>query len=150
MPCAPSGGKAPVRIVLDTNVVVSALLWRGTPHRLRDAIRQRPDAQLYTSAALLDELVRVLARSFAAKRLALIGVSARTLVTDYALAADLVTPLAVPSVIAADPDDDRVIAAAVAAEADLVVSGDRHLLALGTHQSIRIVSPAEAIALIAP
>lgn len=146
MPCAPSGGGVPVRIVLDTNVVVSALLWRGTPHRLRDAIRQHPDTQLFTSAALLDELANVLARSFAAKRLALIGTSARTLITDYALAADLVTPLAVGSVIAADPDDDHVIAAAVAAEADLVVSGDRHLLALGMHRTIRIVAPAEALA----
>ncbi len=149
MPCAPSGDGAPVRIVLDTNVVVSALLWRGTPHRLRDTIRQHPSTQLFTSAALLDELARVLARPFAAKRLALIGTSARTLITDYALAADLVTPLAVPPVIAADPDDDRVIAAAVAATADLIVSGDSHLLDLGTHRTIRIVTPADALRVIA-
>lgn len=135
-----------MRIVLDTNVVVSALLWRGTPHRLREAIRQHAGTELFTSAALLDELARVLARPFAAQRLALIGADARALLADYALAADLVTPLAVPSVIAADPDDDHVIAAAVAAEADLVVSGDRHLLALGTHRTIRILTPAEALA----
>jgi predicted nucleic acid-binding protein len=61
-----------------------------------------------------------------------------------------VTPLEVPPVIAADPDDDHVIAAAVAAEADLVISGDRHLLTLGTHQSIRIVTPVEALGLIVP
>ena len=106
MPCAPSGGGAPVRIVLDTNVVVSALLWRGTPYRLRDAIRQNPATQLFTSAALLEELARVLARPFAVRRLALIGASARTLLTDYALAADVVMPLATPPVVADDPDDD--------------------------------------------
>jgi putative PIN family toxin of toxin-antitoxin system len=137
-----------VRIVLDTNVVVSALLWRGTPHRLRDAIRQNPDTKLSTSAVLLDELAKVLARPFATRRLALIGTSARTLITDYALAADVVTPLAVLSVIAADPDDDHVIAAAGAARADLIVSGDRHLLDLGTHGGIRILSPAQALATI--
>jgi predicted nucleic acid-binding protein len=49
-------------------------------------------------------------------------------------------------VIAADPDDDHVIAAAMAAMADLIVSGDRHLLALGTHRSVRILTPAEALA----
>jgi hypothetical protein len=36
-----------VRIVLDTNVVLSALLWRGTPHRLREAIRAQPSAKRY-------------------------------------------------------------------------------------------------------
>ena len=146
MPCAPNGGGAPVRIVLDSNVVVSALLWRGTPHRLREAIRQHSGTQLFTSAALLDELARVLARPFAAKRLTLIGTNARTLIPDYALAADVVTPRAVPSVIAADPDDDHVIAAAIAAEADLIVSGDRHLLALGTHHGMPIVTPADGLA----
>lgn len=85
-----------------------------------------------------------------AKRLAVVGRTARQVLADYLDAADLVTPFAVPSVIPADPDDDHVIAAAVAAGADVISSGDRHLLALGTHEGIRIVSPAEALALIAP
>jgi hypothetical protein len=138
-----------MRIVLDTNVVLSALLWRGTPHHLREAIRMQPSTQLFTSAVLLAELAEVLNRPMAAKRLALIGRSLQDVLADYTLAADVVIPLATPAVIAADPDDDHVIAAAVAAEADLVVSGDRHLLTLGTHQNIRIVSPAEAVGLIA-
>jgi putative PIN family toxin of toxin-antitoxin system len=137
-----------VRIVLDTNVVLSALLWRGTPYRLLEAARQREQVQLFTSTVLLEELAEILVRLAPAKRLAIIGRTARQVLADYVDVADLVTPLAVPSVIAADPDDDHVIAAAVAAEADLIVSGDRHLLALGTHQSIRIVTPAEALATI--
>jgi len=76
----------------------------------------------------------------------LIGVSARALLTDYTLAAEVVTPVAVPPVIADDPDDDQVIATAVAAAADLIISGDRHLVALGAHAGIRIVTPAEALA----
>jgi predicted nucleic acid-binding protein len=52
-------------------------------------------------------------------------------------------------VIPEDADDDHVLACAVVAKANLIVSGDRHLLALGeTYQGIRIVRPAEAIALI--
>ncbi|PPQ39515.1 putative toxin-antitoxin system toxin component, PIN family [Rhodopila globiformis] len=58
----------------------------------------------------------------------------------------MVAPIAVPAVVAADPDDDHVIAAAVAAEADLIVTGDSDLLVLGHHGDIRIVTPAEAIA----
>ncbi len=62
-----------MRIVLDTNVVLSALLWRGTPHHLLAAIGQRSSIQLYSSTALLEELADVLTRPSATKRLALIG-----------------------------------------------------------------------------
>ncbi len=146
MPCGPRGVPgAAVRIVLDTNVVLSALLWRGTPYRLFEAARQREQIDLFTSTALLEELAEVLMRPALVKRLAALGRTARQVLADYIEAADLVTPLAVPPVIATDPDDDHVIAAAVAAEADLIVSGDRHLLALGMHRSIRIVTPTEAL-----
>ncbi len=151
MPCAPRGGPgAAVRIVLDTNVVLSALLWRGTPYRLFEAVRQREQVELFTSTALLEELAEVLLRPVPMKRLAVIGRTARELLADYVDAADLVTPLAVPPVIAADPDDDHVVAAAVAAEADFIVSGDHHLLTLGIHRGIRIITPAEALRIIAP
>ena len=83
-------------------------------------------------------------RPVPAKRLVLVDRTARDLLTDYIEAVDLVTPFAIPTAVSADPDDDQVIAAAVAAHAELIVSGDRHLLDLGSHQDIRIVTPAEA------
>ena len=49
-----------MRLVLDTNVVMSALLWRGKPYQLLEAIRQRSNLQLYSSGALLEELADVL------------------------------------------------------------------------------------------
>ncbi len=123
-----------VRIVLDTNVVLSALLWRGTPYRLLDAIHQRSNTQLYSSTALLEELADVLTRPSATKRLALIGKTAATVLADYVEVIELVAPTTVPRVVPGDIDDDQVIAAAVAAEANLIVSGDRkHLLPLGSH-----------------
>lgn len=139
-----------MRIVLDTNVVLSALLWRGTPHHLLAAIGQRSSIQLYSSTALLEELADVLTRPSATKRLALIGRSAREVLADYVEAIELVEPATVPRVVIGDVDDDQVIAAAVAARADLIVSGDRkHLLPLGSHQGIEIIDAAEAIRRIA-
>ncbi len=135
-----------MRIVLDTNVVLSALLWRGTPHHLLAAIGQRSSIQLYSSTALLEELADVLTRRSVTARLAMIGRSAREVLADYVEAIELVEPTSVPRVVAGDVDDDQVIAAAVAARADLIVSGDRkHLLPLGSHQGIDIVDAAEAV-----
>jgi len=137
-----------VRLVLDTNVVLSALLWRGPPYHLLHAIRQHAEARLFTSAALVTELAEVLNRPFAAKHLALLDRTALEMVADYLVAADLVVPSATPRVVMPDVDDDHVIAACVAAEADLLVSGDRHLLTIGQHQGTRVVTPAEALRLI--
>jgi hypothetical protein len=59
-----------VRLVLDTNVTISGLLWRGTPYRLLQAIRsQQPQQQIYTSRALLEELTEVITRPTFAGRL---------------------------------------------------------------------------------
>jgi putative PIN family toxin of toxin-antitoxin system len=140
---------AALRIVLDTNVVVSALLWRGVPYRLMEASRQRDQVQLFTSTVLLEELAEVLLRPFSIKRLAIVGITTRQVLADYLDAVDLVDPVVVPVVIADDPDDDHVIAAAIAAQADLIVSGDKHLLRLVSHAGIGIVTPAEALVALA-
>ncbi len=75
--------------------------------------------------------------------------SIENLVLDYVALATVVTPARIDPVIARDPADDAVLACAAAAKADLIVSGDKHLLALGgEYQGIRIVTPAEAVRLV--
>ena len=121
-------------------------MWRGTPYQLLAAIYSRNDAQIYSSTALLEELTDVLTRRFAAQRLALIGHAAREVLADYVETVEVAEPASVPHVVTNDADDDQVIAAAVAAHANLIVSGDRkHLLPLGSYQGIAIVGAAEAI-----
>jgi putative PIN family toxin of toxin-antitoxin system len=132
-----------VRIVLDTNVVLSALLWRGTPHQLLGALATRPTARLFSSPRLLEELSNVLSRPAASRQLSLIGKAARNVLADYLEIVEVVEPVEVPRV-ARDPDDDHVLACGLSARADLIVSGDRDLLDLAIYQSIQIVSPADA------
>lgn len=132
-----------VRIVLDTNVVLSALLWRGTPYRLIEAVHQRGDVQLISSRALLDELADVLTRPSAAKRLAIIGKTAQAVLADYAAIVEMVVPAEVPRVVPSDADDDQVIAAAAAGGAEIIVSGDGDLLSIGSHRGIDIVTARE-------
>lgn len=134
-----------VRIVLDTNVVLSALLWRGTPYRLLDAIRRHSELRLFSSPALIDELAEVLRRPSATKRLAVIGKTEREILADYVEAVGIVEPERVPRVVPADADDDQVIAAAVAAHADLIVSGDADLLSMERYRGIPIINAASAM-----
>lgn len=62
--------------------------------------------------------------------------------------ARVVSPLFVPRVVPNDPDDDHVIACALAAQADVKVSGDKHLLNLCEYQHMRIVTAAQAVTMI--
>lgn len=134
-----------MRIVLDTNVVVSALLWRGTAYRLVEAIKAQPEAALFSRAALLEELADVLHRPQHSKQFALVGRSAAGLLVDYAEAVEVVVPQALPAPVSRDPEDDHVIACALAAQADIIVSGDRDLIEIKQRQGIEIVSTALAI-----
>jgi putative PIN family toxin of toxin-antitoxin system len=128
-----------MRAVADTNVVVSGLLWSGPSRRVLD--RARAGAiDLFTSPELLSELEEVLSRRKFSQRLALAGVEPRELVLGYAALARVILPLEISPVIERDPDDDAVLACALTIRAEVIISGDRHLLDLKEHQGIRIVT----------
>ena len=122
----------------------SGLPWHGNPGKLIDAA-QAGSLTLYTTAPLLAELHGVLGREKFAKHLHVRGLSATRVFEGYAALATVVVPAIIPPAIIDDPDDDAVLACAVSAKADLVVSGDPHLLKLEHHQEVPIVTPAEAV-----
>ena len=133
-----------VRLVLDTGVIFSGLLWRGTTYQLLTALRQRPEVKFFSSVTLVEELADVLSRPTSAKQLSLIGKTAKDVLEDYADIVEFVEPAEIPRT-STDPDDDHVLACALAARADLIVSGDPDLLNLKSYQRIPIVGPAEAL-----
>jgi uncharacterized protein len=136
-----------VRIVADTNTIVSALLWRGSPHRLIAAIDDYPIA-CYTSRALLNELADVLPRRKLAKAIRATGKTPAQLIAEYEGFVNVVTPASIRRTVLDDADDDHVLACALAAQADLIVSGDAHLLNLKRYHGMRIVTAAEALAIV--
>lgn len=133
----------PLRAVLDTNIVIAGLLWSGPPNRLLRVVGQGLD--LYTSRTLIDELAKTLTRRKFAQRIASQSTDIDALIEDYLGLAELVVPASIPR-ICRDPDDDHVIACAIAARAEIIVSGDRDLLELGRYGDVRIISAASATA----
>lgn len=138
-----------MRVVADTNVVVSGLLWKGPSRHLLDLARSGA-VTLFTSPQLLAELLDVLQRPKLERRLEQAGVTPWELVAGYGVLARLVTAPQRPAVVLDDPDDDRVLECAVASDAELVVSGDQHLLDLSEHEGIRILRSREAVEMVDP
>lgn len=135
-----------MRVVLDTNTLVSGVISPGgPPRRLLDGARAQA-FELCSSATLLAELLDVLSRGKFATRLAQAGLTPQGIVGELRRLAYMAAPQAVPRVIENDADDDHVLACAVAGQADLIVSGDRHLHGLGgQYQGIPIVTATQAI-----
>ncbi len=132
-----------MRLVLDTNVVASAMLWGGNPYRLLLAGREKR-IELYTSMPLLAKLTDILSRRKFEKKIAASILSVDQLVDRYTELTAVVRPMQLPRV-APDPDDDVVIATALTAKADLLVTGDYPLLAVAEYQGIKIVDVAEGL-----
>ena len=131
-----------MRFVIDTNLIVSGIISSGLPRQLLNAARAG-EFELCTSEALLAELQRVLGRTKFADRLA--GQTPESITGDLRILAVVVAPVDVPRVVPTDPDDDQVLAAALAGAADLIASGDRRdLLPLASYQGIPIVTAREA------
>lgn len=133
-----------VRAVVDTNVLVSGLLWRGTPHALLEHLRGGA-LVLLSSPALLAELVDVIGRAKFDAVLARTSTSRERTLAEVRQLAEVIEPPPLPRPVCRDPDDDTLLALALAAHADFIVTGDDDLLALKSFEGIPIVTVAQAI-----
>lgn len=124
-------------MVLDTNVLVSAVLAAGKPRRLLQRCIDGQDA-LLASPATLQEFVEVIRRP----KFGLDEQAVHQILAAVLAVAEAVEPQVHFRAVSEDPDDDRFIDLAVAGRADLIVSGDKHLLKLQTFQGIPILAPA--------
>ena len=130
-----------MRVVLDTNVLVSALIFPGGSPELVYRLVLEERIELISSRTLLAELGSVLEAKFGWE-----PARVEQAVAQLTRIATVVEPTAVIAEIAADPADNRVLEAATAGDVVAIVSGDRHLLGLEKWREIPIQTPAQFLA----
>lgn len=134
-----------MRAVVDTNLLVSGLLWGRNPGQLMSAARGG-SLRLCSSEILLAELRVVLGRAKFAARLTARGVTADAVLASARSICEIFDPPAMPvPPDLRDPKDLAVLACAVTSEADAIITGDEDLLALKSFQGIPIIKAAEAL-----
>lgn len=133
-----------MKVVVDTNVAVSGLLWEGPPN---DILKWARDGVLVLVACpeTVKELTRILQYKKFQSRFTMIGMSADEISAYYMnLVMFVPSPKELPKVIPEDPLDNLFLALASQSKAQLIISGDNHLLGLASHKGIQIVTPNEA------
>ena len=126
-----------LRVVLDTNVLISAILFGGKPRQvLGKAIRG--EIRLCLSEPILEELKGVLQRS----KIDYSPEMIQFIITELTGIADFVSPSETIDVVLEDPEDNRILECAVEAKANYVISGDFHLLKLSRYHNIEVLNAA--------
>ncbi len=129
-----------MKVVLDTNVLVSGVFFGGPPHKILEAWRDGK-IQLLLSPSILDEYQKVM-RELAVQ---FPGIKVEALIDFIIVHSEIILPLSLPPIIQADPSDDKFLECAVAGEAACVVTGDKHLLKLLKFREISILRPREFV-----
>lgn len=132
-----------VRIVFDTNILIGALITRDTPPDALYRAWLRGAFEVVTSRVQLAELATVLARPRLQR---FIDPDEAAVIVEHLETRATVLREPPPVTLSTDPADNDILAAAIADEVDLIVSGDRkHMLSLGKAEGIPVVTPREAM-----
>lgn len=129
-----------VRVVIDTNVLISALVGHGKPKRLVSRVLE--EHVLVTSMEMLAELSDVISRG---KFSQVKRSQATSFISKLAVEADIVRPKRYVRIIKEDPDDDVVLVTAHEGKAEYIISGDKHLLDLRAYKGTKIMTASEML-----
>jgi putative PIN family toxin of toxin-antitoxin system len=127
-----------MKAVLDTNALISTVIATGVPHEV--VVKGlEGEYQIIVSVATLTEFRETLLKY--PERFDMDEDEVQQEVETIRYFAEFVNPDEQITAVEADPDDDKFLEAAVAGDVDYLVSGDRHLLGLGTFRGIEILEP---------
>jgi len=126
-----------LKVVLDTNVYISAIFWKGAPYRIVSKATKNEFA-VFISQAIIKELANVLARDFERNEEEI-----STIINPLKLFVRFVETKSKINVIKDDPADDRILECAIDSNSQYIVTRDNHLLKLRNYKGIKIVTPIE-------
>ncbi|MBS3060525.1 MAG: putative toxin-antitoxin system toxin component, PIN family [DPANN group archaeon] len=135
-------GGGSLRVVLDTNVLISAILWDGSVAQkmLYNFIER--DVEIFSSVAALQEFQNVLKRDFD------YNADAVEQITEILFTfIKLIEPNEKLEVVKDDPDDNKILECAIASSSDYIISYDKHLTSIDTFRGIKIIRPNDALRL---
>jgi len=130
-----------MKIVLDTNVLVSGIFFSGPPAGILRAWSQG-EFRLVLSPEILDEYTRVsaeLAEKFS-------GIDVQRILDLIVVHSEVCSPGPMPERVCEDPHDDMFIAAAIESRTKIIVSGDKHLLKVSGYQGVSVTTPRQFLA----
>jgi putative PIN family toxin of toxin-antitoxin system len=130
----------PQRVVFDTNIWISGLLWRGKPYQCLLLARGQVVQHVHC-IEMVAELSEKLRETFGFSENRI-----QAVLYDFRRVSERVEIKGQIQVVVDDPDDDKFIECALTAEASAIVSGDHHLLELGSYEGIPILSSAAFLA----
>jgi putative PIN family toxin of toxin-antitoxin system len=132
-----------IKAILDTNVLISGVFWKGPPFEILKAWQEQR-FRLAISLPILDEYRRVLDEFAKERQMPVLN----SVLKVIELRSEIVKPVPFSEPVCSDPDDDKFLEAAIAAGADYIVSGDKALLNVKFHHEVEVVRPSRFLKLL--
>ena len=131
-----------LKVVVDTNVAISGLLWYVLPNKILKLARDG-FIEICTTRAIFTELIRVLEYTRFQERLGELGLTSTDLIDYYEDIVVFYKENAVVDIIRTDKSDNRFIEAAIDSGSNIIITGDEHLLKIKEYRDIAILTPKE-------
>ncbi len=132
-----------MRVVFDTNVLLSSTIWAGSVAQKLLFKIIKSDVNIFASDEIVSEYEKVLKRDFGYSDEEILNIRKKIMVF-----LNLVAPNKKIEVVKDDPDDNKVIECAIASSSDCILTYDKHLLKLKSFEKIRIITPEEAFGIV--
>ena len=129
-----------IRIIVDTNVFVSALFWKGAPYHILEAWQENK-IKLVFSEEILEEYIRV--GTILGKKYK--GLDLFSMIDLLTIYGELCFPVTLEAAVSRDPDDDKFLACALGASCNFIVSGDKDLLDISGYADVDVLKPADFV-----